>query len=176
MSNKFVISLSAISAGNISYRFFKDKADKLLFSTLDEWVADPMRIIDMKLPELKEYTFYFNRLHNFRKRMAASLKQHYIYESSLQEDETTKYMLIFDVDAIMNDLYKDKLQYNSNKVHDLTLIVSELTVKFKANNYIDNMNFLFSNNCDKLSQELIAWNDIVRNMKSETFYLVDDFE
>jgi len=174
MNNRFVISLSAVTDQKISYKYFKERADALFNNTLEEWVADPLNIIEMKMPELKDYEFYFNKLHNFRKRMSESLKKSHIYESTLQDDGNIKYMLIFDIDSIMQDLYKEASQYNSNKMKDVTLIVTELMVKFKAKNYMDNINFLFSNDCAKLPEEMTSWNEIVRSIKSETFYIVDE--
>jgi hypothetical protein len=74
----------------------------------------------------------------------------------------------------MKDLYTSELQYNQNKINDVMMIISELTIKFKANNYIENMDFLFTNDVLTLPKEMKEWNDLVRHMKSETFYLIDE--
>lgn len=174
MSDKFVISLSATTKEQISFDYFKSRAETLLSKTITEWVEDPLKIIEKKIPEIKDYTFYFKRLHQFRSRMSNSLHLNCIYEQVHQPDNSTKYMVIFDVESIMKDLFESELQYNQKKVNDVMMIISELTVKFKSNNYIENMEFLFTNDLVKLTQEMKEWNDLIRNMKSETFYLFDE--
>jgi hypothetical protein len=36
------------------------------------------------------------------------------------------------------------------------------------------MDFLFTNDVLTLPKEMKEWNDLVRHMKSETFYLIDE--
>ncbi len=174
MSNVFVISLSAVTRKVIPFRYFKNRAEDLLSKTLVEWANDPSELLKKKIPELKDYEFYFNRLHNFRLRMSESLSKYHIFEYAKQDDGSIKYMLIFDVDSIIQDMYKEHLQYNSNRLNDLLLIISELTVKLKSNNYIQNMDFLFTNNSKKLPEDMKEWTEFMKNLKSETFYLVDE--
>lgn len=174
MSNKFVLSLSSISKKKFPYRYFKERASELLDETLLDWSDDPKEILDKKIPELKEYEFYFNRLHDFRKRMMVSLKKHHIFEYTRLEDNHIKYMLIFDIDSIVQDMFNEQLSYNSNRLNDVLMIVSELVVKLKSNNYIHNMDFLFSNDSKTLPDEMKEWTDLIRTLKTETFYLVDE--
>jgi hypothetical protein len=174
MTDKFVISLSATTKEHVSFDYFKSRADTLLRKTIIEWANDPKKIIEKKIPEIKEYNFYFNRLYNFRQKMSETLPNSCIFEQEQQPDGSTKYMVIFDIENIMKDLYTSELQYNQNKINDVMLIISELTIKFKANNYIENMDFLFTNDVLTLPKEMKEWNDLVRHMKSETFYLIDE--
>lgn len=174
MSDKFVISLSATTSKHISFDYFKSRAETLLLKTITEWADDPLKIIEKKIPEIKDYNFYFDRLYKFRQKMAESLPNSCIFEQEQKPDGCTKYMVIFDIEQIMKDLYESELQYNQNKINDVMMIISELTIKFKANNYIENMDFLFTNDVVTLPKEMKEWNDLVRNMKSETFYLIDE--
>lgn len=174
MTNKFVISLSSVSRKIIPYRYFKEQAESLLHSTLEEWKDDPKEILDKKIPELKDYDFYFTRLHNFRKRMTVSLKKNCIFEYTKIDEESVKYMLIFDIDSILQDIYNEQLHYNSNRLNDVLMIVSELTTKLKSNNYIRNMEFLFENDSKTLPEEMKDWTELLRTLKSETFYLIDE--
>lgn len=174
MSDKFVISLSATTKKQVSFDYFKSRAETLLQKTVTEWADDPKKIIEKKIPEIKDYNFYFNRLYNFRQKMAQTLPESCIFEQEQQPDGLMKYMVIFDIEYIMKSLYESELHYNQNKINDVMMIISELTIKFKANNYIENMDFLFRNDVLKLPEEMKEWNDLVRNMKSETFYLIDE--
>lgn len=174
MSDKFVISLSATTKKEITFDYFKSRAEALLRKTVIEWAEDPKKILDKKITAIKDYTFYFQRLYQFRQRMSKSLQHSCIFEQERQPDGSTKYMVIFDIENIMNDLFASELQYNQHKIDDVIMIISELTIKFKTNNYIENMEFLFSNDALKLPTEMKEWNDLVRNMKSETFYLIDE--
>lgn len=174
MSDKFVISLSATTKKHVSFDYFKSRAETLLRKTVTEWADDPKKIIEKKIPEIKDYHFYFNRLYNFRQKMAENLPESCIFEQEKQPDNSMKYMVIFDIEYLMKALYASELQYNQNKINDVMMIISELTIKFKANNYIENMDFLFTNDVVTLPHEMKEWNDLVRNMKSETFYLIDE--
>jgi hypothetical protein len=174
MSDKFVISLSGTVKKEITFDYFKLRAEDLLKKTVIEWADDPKQILEKKIPELKEYKFYFQGLYQFRQRMSKSLQHSCIFEQERQPDGSIKYMVIFDIENIMNELFSSELQYNQHKLDDVIMIISELTIKFKANNYIENMDFLFSNDALKLPTEMKEWNDLVLNMKSETFYLIDE--
>jgi len=174
MSDKFVISLSATTKKQVSFDYFKSRAETLLQKTVTEWADDPKKIIEKKIPEIKDYNFYFNRLYNFRQKMAQTLPKSCIFEQEQKPDGLMKYMVIFDIEYIMKSLYESELHYNQNKINDVMMIISELTIKFKTNNYIENMDFLFRNDVIKLPEEMKEWNDLVRNMKSETFYLIDE--
>ena len=162
-----------------SFSEFKEKMANKIEEKLLEWKSEPLLTLTEQDTKDSEYTIRFNDIYKFRHSIYNLIQKNYnISEMNIANAET--FTITFNVNSIINSDYHIKDHSESmfkslgvcEKGHfNIIDIITELTVKIKSSFYEENMDYMFENKVDEISESLKQWADVSRNMKRISHYI-----